>query len=206
MRGQNYTAGLKLATGLLALLFIAQPVRALEAPDSVSLLQIGQRIRVDYDTTVTKHLLYVIPWSSREKRKTTGSLVSWSSDTIVIASDQLDDRLRAFPEWSVRKLYISNGRRRATAEGIGYGAVIGFFPVFLRIFEHIPGTAEYDDVRRNRFRSPLIVWGGITLVGGIIGWFTKVDRWRELKKSDWPFQLELSNQIGDFGLNLTYSF
>lgn len=205
MRNWNFTARLRLVAELLALVCLTQSASASGASTVYPLLQIGQRVRVEYDTTVTKHLLYVIPWSSREIRKTTGPLVSWSSDTIVIASDQLDGQLRAFSEWRVRKLYMVDGRRRATAEGMGIGAAIIGLPMFIAVFG-VPRHAESGGVRGNRFRTPLILLGGAALAGGIIGWFTKVDRWKQVEKRDWPFQLELSGKSGDFGVGLIFRF
>lgn len=205
MRGWSYTVRLGLATRLLALLCLAQTVGAIEAPDGGSLLQIGQRVRVDYDTTVTRHILLFIPYSEKKKISIFGELRSWDLDSLRVVSGSVTVRPHSVPITRVENVYVPDGQRRELLKGVYGGASVGLLIGFLVVSGH--GTAtDFDESSQDNSLAGLIVFGGSIVAGGIIGWFTKVDRWKRVEKHNWPLRLELSNQGGDFEIGLIYSF
>ena len=169
-------------------------------------LQPGQRIRIDYDTAVTKHFLYIFPYSLTEDRTITGELLSWDSNYMVISTNQPDSQNIKIVTSTVKKIYINDGQRRLWLDGLATGGLIGFFI----LYAGVPGDPENPEEERwvdqNPARAATLIIGGSALSGGIIGWFIKSERWREVDRKSWSIdpRLTLSNQ--GIGFKLSYHF
>lgn len=169
-------------------------------------LKYGQRLKVVYDTTVTKHRLYIFPYKAKEKREIQGQFLAFQNDSIGVAAIGHKCNTQWVPLDSTRKIFIHSGRKRATENGFIGGFFIGaFFAI------GIPA----GDVDRNSIDANVQVWtledaaiclGSCVLIGTIIGWFCRADRWSEVARDDWPDKIQLGLMGSGNAVGLVYRF
>ncbi len=163
----------------------------------------GQRVRIDYDTTITKRILYAIPYSEKKTLKAFGNLISYSSDSIVIDSDEGATQKHSISVSSVRRVFIANGHIHATLEGMKIGALLGAiaFAPTAHGSNTEPGT-EYS----NNWDNRLTVFAGSIVIGGVIGWLIKEERWKQVNKSAWLASFDVLISDRDVRLRMSYGF
>lgn len=165
----------------------------------------GQRVRVEYDTTVTKRILYVIPYSDHVVREAYGKLISWDSDSVVISVDYPKGDETTVTTSAVRKAYVGEGQRRFILEGMGLGAAGGFL-LWLMAHMEVPPPTEETWASSNPGSLFAALVGGSVVAGGILGWLTKVDRWREVDRNSWAVEPGFPEPQRTIGVELTFRF
>lgn len=179
----------RLCCGLLLLTLTLPGVAAL-GDEPASTVSIGNRIRITYDTTISKHFLLLIPYSETQGRDRSGVLTAATQDSLTLAHPYLEEGAQKFPVQGVKKLYVSLGKERAPWRGLWQGFKYG--ALFGLLFGAAPDAA-YDG--RSRYgpleRAAFITATG-TVIGGLIGYFFKRDKWREIERDQWLDDLELA--------------
>lgn len=168
---------------LTAILAVATPAGAvdLKGDDSVS-VAIGDCVRIDFDTTISKRILLLIPYSQTEGREVTGRLIACDTDSLTLASSLFESGVHRYEIANVKRLYVSVGKKRATWRGLKSGALVGGG---LGLLIGCAPDAVGDTTLLFRDRAhPLEVVAVSTVVGAaigtLIGSLVKVDRWREV--------------------------
>jgi hypothetical protein len=167
-----------------------------------------QRVRIDADTTIKERIVYIIPYSHTATRKVIGNLISCSDDSIVIVDSTLNGETHFIPTSSVKRFYVSVGKKRQTLRGMmigaGLGAVLGIFSIL-----GDPDVSNGDDPDAyvdNFPQNALAITGIGALIGGVIGWNFKADRWHEIERDEWPVDLSVSPTKKGLQLGFSYLF
>ncbi len=193
-------AGCLLFTSLL----LIQPVTA---EDGLPAITEGNKVRIEYDTTVTKRLLLFIHYTENETRNFTGQLVSATRDSITVADPVSGHGFHQHATDDVKKLYVSSGKRRAAWRGVVIGAGTG---AVLGVLSAGPTAFSNNGIEWNERRTPLeiaaILTVGGAVLGGIIGSLFKQDRWQEVDRQHWPGQVQLGITPVSQTVNLSVKF
>lgn len=201
----------RLLTSLFLVTVVVLPTSAAFAGEqSTDSLRLGQRIRVDYDTTLSEKILFLTICRHTELTHASGRLLAGSDDLLILETDHPESDTITFPREQVRRLHVNMGKRRPIADATLIGALFGFTFWGLS-FLGDPAT-EYDDegniiVRQDdRGGSAWALIGGGALIGAMIGSFMKVDVWREVEKEDWPVQQGVNRTSVTSGLRVGVTF
>jgi hypothetical protein len=183
-----------------------------DSPAQVDNLSPGRRIRIDYDTTVTKDFLLLFKYHEKELRSIRGDLISITGDSICIRDEISRYSRRRFAISDIRKLYISTGTKRATLNGLLWGGGLSSLLMALTL----SGPEEkryYEDTNRcptslDRINCERVVLfiSTCTFLGGIIGYFTKIDDWQKIETEDLRLKLDFDLKNDQFQFGLAYSF
>lgn len=131
----------------------------------------GDRVRLEYREPVRKKILFVFPYTDRERRHMDGALVAITTDSVTVRPDgDREVECRALAE--IDRLSVSTGRRRHVLGGFAGGFMIG-----LLISTPITRVEdEYGEPMGSRDAALAVVIGS-TVIGGIIGYLNVSDRW-----------------------------
>ncbi len=167
----------------------------------------GDRVRIDVDTTIHKKFLLFIPYSETEKREIIGQVVSITRDSISIIDDTWKAEVRHVLTSGVKRIYVSEGLKRNTVKGILNGAIFGgmLFGI-VAMSPHHPDNLEPVPDFYDRLKIVTVGTAGSALLGGIIGWFSKVDRWRKLEADEWRVNLDVGARKKNLAINISYFF
>ena len=145
--------------------------------------EIGAEIRVDHAEKVTKHFLFVFPYTKTITKSSVGRLDSWNPDSIVLKMESKEQQ-KILAMDDVRRVFLKSGERRVTLEGVFSGTILGVIQAGLKSQAHttIDGPPEATDTERRRYLYQGVGWGAI--IGGIVGWMIKVPVWSEMPFSD----------------------
>lgn len=147
----------------------------------------GQRIQVEIDTIITKHRLILFPYHKTIKIRISGNISFDGSDSVTLLTDGQKSKMRRIATKEIKRIWISEGKKRATLDGalIGGGMVAGFC-LFAAVLGHpdlrcdSAGHPIFPD-KHIKWQNLAIIVGGGAVVGGVMGWFGKIDKWREIR-------------------------
>ncbi|MBD3332418.1 hypothetical protein GF356_06180 [candidate division GN15 bacterium] len=156
--------------------------------DDSNSVAIGDRVRIDYDTTINKRILLLIPYSQTEGREVSGELVAYDTDSLTLASPLFESGVHRHEIANVTRMYVSVGKKRATWKGLKSGALVG---ASLGLLIGCAPDAVGDTTLLFHDRAhPLEVIAVSTAIGAaigtLIGSFMTVDRWQEVDRRHWP--------------------
>jgi hypothetical protein len=169
-----------------------------------------QRVKLVYRAQETRHLLLIIPYKKTVDSVVTGSLVSYDSSGVTIRRSAAKSADRTIAVGAMRKLSIHDGHRHPFWEGIGYGALYGLIiGGIATIAAGEQGIGSIDAAHHERWNTgqPLLgcLAAGVA-IGGTIGLVVKVDRWREVKRSDWQQTFGSSESVMGWKTELAIRF
>jgi len=152
-------------------------------------VEVGRRIKVDFDTTVTRDFLWIFRWNETERTSAAGWFLEQSDDSMTLKIDSESARTRNISIDLIHRVSRSVGQKRMTVTGLRNGALIG--SIFLLMAygptsSSEPPPTEIDIEPNDRHpERGWIAFGATTLLGGVIGYFTRGDRWEKLDESEW---------------------
>lgn len=165
----------------------------------------GDRVRVEYQERGRKWFLSFIPYTGMKDYQSSGLLLAISSDSIAVRDDVTDSALTVSRE-NIKRIDISIGSRRRTLEGLGYGASIGSFIAY----GYLAGYRDYEDAVKTSATTELNRAGAIlgisTLVGGIIGYLVKTDRWKRAQIEELTISADLDPGLQRPSVTFTLRF
>jgi hypothetical protein len=151
---------------------------------------VGQKVKVKFDTTVSKKEFLVIPYTDTEKREVFGELVFWDSDSLVVENFEYGFRKTVLSD-DLKGVYVNDGADRSWFTGGAVGAGIGSFGSWSR---------------NNPVRALFAIVGGCTITGAITGWFIKKDHWRKVEQNNSGVQLSTSFSAKNTYLSISLRF
>jgi hypothetical protein len=162
----------------------------------------GQRVRVEIDTVITKHILFIIPYHETQKIKIAGDISFEAPDSVTLLADRQESYARRIANKEIKHIWISEGKRRATLDGalLGAGSLAGWSFIFASAPD--AGVDSWGDLAKVVGISAAA--GAIS--GCIIGWFCEVDKWREVKIDKNKPNFKLGFAKNSFGLMATIHF
>ncbi len=197
-------------TYLSLILFFVADLHA-ATPDSVMAPPLGQRVKVEFKTPMTKHFALVIPYRGNKSRVATGQLLAMNADSVSLALDYPTNQQTTIPMSTVRKVSLQQGHRRLILEGAGVGGFLGLITLGAAVmgdgFQANPDFVRKEPwVKREPITALCVIVGAGAALGAATGWFIKIDRWQELPRDKWTFGLQLKPQNGRGVLALTLKF
>jgi hypothetical protein len=160
---------------LFAILVIFQAVLA-----EGGKLEFGQRVRVEVDTTITKRVFLLFKESKSTTVRRTGILTACSNDTLTLYIEiGIDTSTYCVSRADVKKIFVSIGKKRATIRGILHGTTIGTILFSALLLGDCEKGVDCKS-RENVLKAAAFLVGGGGILGGMIGWNVKVDRWSEI--------------------------
>jgi len=158
-------------------------------------LKIGQKIRIDVDTTKYDRFLIFIKIPKHENRKIIGHFVSETPDSISLVTDNDTERINVSKDL-IKNMYIRSGDKRELVNGLLIGA--GFGTLFTAIAARGHSWDEENNIvttNNPKKTSALLISSGL-LLGGTIGWFVKSDKWSKIDKDKLSinFNLKIKNE------------
>lgn len=192
----------------LSILILLLNLSASLASDSDSLLA-GQVVRIDYDTSISKRFIYIIPYSHQENRKITGRIISWDSSLVIICIDSVNGETKEIYTTEIKNMYIRDGKKRAVFRGLTFGAYVGSITALMGLWAIAAGNRDIEEQYWGQEHKVLAIslsFSVPVVIGGVIGWLSKIDRWSKVDKENWPINLSVNMSKDDLGARLTYSF
>jgi hypothetical protein len=125
-------------------------------------------IRIAYDSTVTEHILIIIPIHWKEKTHITGKLISFDSNSITISAKHSANNIVSFRTSQVKGIKVADGKRRSWLEGIGYGALFSLFPIAAATIGYHDPLDDIPTAKEENIAILRTVTVGIS-IGGAIG-------------------------------------
>ena len=165
-----------------------------------------QSVRVVFKATVTEHILWIIPLHYSVDSSKTGRLASWSRDSLELNLDYPKGSRRALPTPDVKKFYAADGRQKALWGGAEWGTIAALPLAMLFSFGVPKSDAYHQYTVGDRAVAGVAMLGMGAAVGAVIGFFCKEDRWREVKRPDWPIAVQVSCRSGGPLLSLQFAF
>jgi hypothetical protein len=111
----------------------------------------------------------------------------------------------AIPTASIVRLSVGDGTRGHFWEGAGLGFLVGGVAGILAGHAHDAGSGSMDiGAIGGSIAIWLGVWGGTTIVGGVIGNGIKSDRWRPVAIKDHP--ISVAPRLDALGFTMTVAF
>jgi hypothetical protein len=163
----------------------------------------GDRVKIDFETTIQEEFLF-IRYSVTEIKVYTGQLVSVTGDTISIIDDTRKAEVRYLLTNRIKNVYIGEGIKRNTVKGILDGAFFGVC-LFGFLASGIWDPPDPDPLY-SRLKLVTVGTAGSALLGGVFGWFTKVDRWRKLNSDEWRVNIDVGMREKSLSINISCSF
>lgn len=142
----------------------------------------GQRVKLQFDQRVRKHILFVIPYSDTDRFSRSGVVTALTDETVFLDNGTGSDPV-PIPLAGIRKVQVPDGKKRQTWVGMGGGALIGLMVTMLMAY---PADAEdpvedpYGPTEEFSGSDAALVFGICVATGTALGWLIKVDRWREV--------------------------
>jgi len=195
------------------LVIIASLSSVADAADA-SFVKPGERVKIEHRKS--RSFLYkvfvesLLGESSKSIYK--GNLVRWDADSVVMVLGNHGTERKAVPASEVRKVHRSLGKRSAFWDGLlvgaGTGVLLAAGTYWIEGAGHPddlppPGTIQVKHTHPEYIAIPLAI--GSVVVGGVIGHFTKVDRWERVEY-DPKVGVDLTFEDDRIGLRLCYSF
>ncbi len=168
-------------------------------------IKIGQRIKADYDTTVTDWN-FIIKIKHKESKSINGQLLLIDSDSIVVREEWKDSTIKVILVSKLKNIYLPNGKRHATQEGVFGGFLLGLLLTDMAVRGDPIDPNNRGWAMENPGEAALAFMGGGMLIGGIIGSLFTATRWKKVDKKEWPIELKVTNSANRLDVGLTFNF
>ncbi len=167
---------------------------------------VGQKIRIDIDTTQSDKLLYVIPFEYNVVKKVYGKLKYWDTDSVVVEIDSKEIQTKTIKSTSIKSIYMLNGHRRKVLSGAAIGAGSGLILLVLTTMGDSFDPDKEKLIEKDPLHASAIFIGGGAVIGGVIGSFSKAERWRKLINGEMPVELGLGKSQKCLQIRFSYRF
>ena len=151
---------------------------------------VAQRVRVVFKARYTDHILYIIPLHYAVDSNASGTIVSWSSDSLILKPDSSNGSRKVIAASRVTKFYVADGRKCAVWSGMKWGTAVGL--VVGLAFAVAPSENWRSPSPSPRWEAGATITAIGTIIGGAIGLISKEDRWRVVQKAEWPISAALA--------------